>query len=128
MRISDWSSDVCSSDLEHEEDALKKRSSALPETQQEVLSLMRDLEVNTQIYTTLLNSTQELQVTKAGTVGNVRIIDYPLVPDKRAKPKAVLVLAISVARSEMDTSELQSPMRNSYAVFCLNKKKQTTTT
>src|SRR3546814_19838691 len=57
---------------------------------------MRDLEVNTQIYTTLLNSTQELQVTKAGTVGNVRIIDYPLVPDKRAKPKAVLVLAIAV--------------------------------
>src|SRR3546814_11999808 len=91
MRISDWSSDVCSSDLEHEEDALKKRSSALPETQQEVLSLMRDLEVNTQIYTTLLNSTQELQVTKAGTVGNVRIIDYPLVPDTRATPKAVLI-------------------------------------
>lgn len=81
--------------IEQEENALKKRSATLPETQQEVLSLMRDLEVNTQIYTTLLNSTQELQVTKAGTVGNVRIIDYPLVPDKRAKPKAALVLAIS---------------------------------
>src|SRR3546814_7472887 len=72
------------------------RSSPPPETQQEVLILRLYLEVNTQIYTTLLNSTQELQVTKAGTVGNVRIIDYPLVPDKRAKPKAVLVLAIAV--------------------------------
>lgn len=82
--------------IEQEENALKKRSATLPETQQEVLSLMRDLEVNTQIYTTLLNSTQELQVTKAGTVGNVRIIDYPLVPDKRAKPTAGLVLAISL--------------------------------
>lgn len=81
--------------IEQEQSDLKKRSATLPQTQQEVLSLMRDLEVNTQIYTTLLNSTQELQVTKAGTVGNVRIIDYPLVPDKRAKPKAVLVLAIS---------------------------------
>jgi tyrosine-protein kinase Etk/Wzc len=81
--------------IEQEQADIKKRSTSLPETQQEVLSLMRDLEVNTQIYTTLLNSTQELQVTKAGTVGNVRIIDYPLVPDKRAKPKAVLVLAIS---------------------------------
>src|SRR3546814_10860511 len=58
---------------------------------------MRDLDVNTQSFTTLLNSTEEFQVSKAGTVGNVRIIDYPLVPDKRAKPKAVLVLAISVA-------------------------------
>src|SRR3546814_6724958 len=30
-------------------------------------------------------------------------------------------------RSEEHTSELQSLMRNSYAVFCLNKKKTTTT-
>src|SRR3546814_6594774 len=30
-----------------------------------------------------------------------------------------------VARSEEHTSELQSLMRNSYAVFCLQKKKQT---
>src|SRR3546814_6506453 len=30
-------------------------------------------------------------------------------------------------RSEEHTSELQSLMRNSYAVFCLKKKKQTTT-
>ncbi|WP_026353297.1 polysaccharide biosynthesis tyrosine autokinase [Solimonas variicoloris] len=82
--------------IEQEQDQIKKRSSNLPETQQEVLSLMRDLEVNTQIYTTLLNSTQELQVAKAGTVGNVRIIDYPLVPDKAAKPKAALVLAASL--------------------------------
>jgi tyrosine-protein kinase Etk/Wzc len=83
--------------IEQEQADIKKRSTSLPETQQEVLSLMRDLEVNTQIYTTLLNSTQELQVTKAGTVGNVRIIDYPLVSDKRAKPKAALVLAIAFA-------------------------------
>lgn len=82
--------------LEQEQAELKKHSVTLPETQQEVLSLMRDLEVNTQIYTTLLNSTQELQVTKAGTVGNVRVIDYPLVPDRRSKPKAALVLAISL--------------------------------
>src|SRR3546814_9635495 len=33
-----------------------------------------------------------------------------------------LVVAIVHARSEEHTSELQSLMRNSYAVFCLNKK------
>src|SRR3546814_4272092 len=35
-------------------------------------------------------------------------------------------LGLTVLRSEEHTSELQSPMRNSYAVFCLKKKKKTT--
>lgn len=82
--------------LENEQNTIKKRTETLPETQQEVLSLMRDLEVNTQIYTTLLNSAQELQVAKAGTVGNVRIIDYPMVPEKKSKPKAAIVGLLSV--------------------------------
>src|SRR3546814_2837667 len=34
--------------------------------------------------------------------------------------------AVAAARSEEHTSELQSLMRNSYAVFCLKKKKNTT--
>ncbi len=82
--------------LEREAGTLKKQAETLPETQQEILSLMRDLEVNTQLYTGLLNSAQELQVTKAGTVGNVRIIDYglpPLLPIKPAK-RAILSLGI----------------------------------
>jgi tyrosine-protein kinase Etk/Wzc len=82
--------------FEAEQGSIKKRTESLPETQQEVLSLMRDLEVNTQLYTTLLNSAQELQVAKAGTVGNVRIIDYPMVPNKKSKPDSVLVIAISL--------------------------------
>src|SRR3546814_8704289 len=40
---------------------------------------------------------------------------------------AVFVLARSKQRSEEHTSELQSLMRISYAVFCLTKKKQNTT-
>ncbi len=82
--------------MENEQGTIKKRTETLPETQQEVLSLMRDLEVNTQIYTTLLNSAQELQVAKAGTVGNVRIIDYPMVPDKKSKPKSAIIGLFSI--------------------------------
>lgn len=82
--------------IENEQNEVKKRSSSLPETQQEVLSLMRDLEVNSQLYTTLLNSAQELQVAKAGTVGNVRIIDYPLIPKQKTKPKTIFVIALAV--------------------------------
>ncbi|MFD2883345.1 GNVR domain-containing protein [Pseudomonas lini] len=47
----------------------------LPSTQQELLSLTRDVEVGTAIYTQLLNKSQELDVMRAGTVGNVRLID-----------------------------------------------------
>src|SRR3546814_5959226 len=36
-----------------------------------------------------------------------------------------LVIALSLSRSEEHTSELQSLMRISYAVFCLKKKKIT---
>src|SRR3546814_5445776 len=37
-------------------------------------------------------------------------------------------VCVAGARSEEHTSELQSLMRNSYAVFCLKKKKQQTIT
>lgn len=80
--------------LEREQANVKKQVESLPETQQEILSLMRDLEVNTQLYTALLNSAQELQVTKAGTVGNVRIIDHGLVPLKPIKPKKPVIVAL----------------------------------
>lgn len=49
--------------------------SKLPDTQQKVLRLARDVEVTTTLYTNLVNTAQELKVSKAGTVGDVRIID-----------------------------------------------------
>src|SRR3546814_5032099 len=48
-------------------------------------------------------------------------LDAALHPDYRA---AMATLDGVVARSEEHTSELQSLMRISYAVFCLKKKKQ----
>ncbi len=68
----------------------------LPNTQQEVLRLVRDTEVNTVLYTSLLNTAQELRVVKAGTVGNVRIIDYAVTPDKPVKPKKSRILMLSL--------------------------------
>ena len=68
----------------------------LPETQQVILRLARDVKVNTELYTALLNNTQTLRVSKAGTVGNVRIIDYAVSPDKPIKPKKALIVAVSL--------------------------------
>jgi tyrosine-protein kinase Etk/Wzc len=54
------------------------------------------VEVNNQLYTALLNSSQELQIAKAGTVGNVRIVDHALPPLKPSKPRKALILALSM--------------------------------
>src|SRR3546814_5733154 len=43
------------------------------------------------------------------------------------QPERAVDLLVVVARTEEHTSELQSLMRNSYAVFCLKKKIQTNT-
>ncbi|MEQ9735924.1 MAG: GNVR domain-containing protein, partial [Algiphilus sp.] len=69
-----------------EMDALRTEVNRLPETQQELLRLRRNVEVNTELYTSLLNSAQELQITRAGTIGNVRIIDLGVQPEEAAKP------------------------------------------
>lgn len=78
-----------------EQSSITNQVKKLPETQQELLRLSRDVEVNTTLYTQLLNSAQELQVVKAGTVGNVRIVDHALTAIEPTKPKVALVLALS---------------------------------
>src|SRR3546814_8038746 len=45
-----------------------------------------------------------------------------LMTDSRATTSRFAPIAIAVARSEEHTSELQSLMRSTYAVFCLTKK------
>ncbi|MDD1631551.1 MAG: polysaccharide biosynthesis tyrosine autokinase, partial [Methylococcaceae bacterium] len=72
-----------------------KKIEVLPETQQVILRLARDVQVNTELYTALLNNTQTLRVSKAGTVGNVRIIDYAVLPTEPIKPKKALIIAVS---------------------------------
>ncbi|WP_417615572.1 polysaccharide biosynthesis tyrosine autokinase [Oceanisphaera sp.] len=67
----------------------------LPATQQEVLRLTRDMQVSQEIYIQLLNKVQELNIVKAGTVGNVRIIDDAVAEPKAVAPKKQLIVAIA---------------------------------
>src|SRR3546814_2352346 len=46
--------------------------------------------------------------------------------EKRLIAAMLVLMAIMIVRSEEHTSELQSLMRISYAVFCLKKKKENT--
>ncbi len=74
---------------------LNARVKGLPRIQKEMLGLSRDVQVNSELYVSLLNSVQEQRVAAAGTIGNVRIVDYAVVPEEPSWPKPILVLAIA---------------------------------
>src|SRR3546814_7047723 len=99
MRISDWSSDVCSSDLP---------------------KLVQSFGINVPLMITL---------TYCGGVGLAALAGVLAAPIYQVSPimgsdLIIVVFAVVViGRSEEHTSELQSLMRISYAVFCLKKKK-----
>jgi tyrosine-protein kinase Etk/Wzc len=76
--------------------ALNEQVRDLPSTQQEVLRLIRDVEVNTVLYTSLLDTAQELRVVKAGTIGNVRVIDYAVTPTWPIKPSRFRILLLAL--------------------------------
>src|SRR3546814_2867350 len=97
MRISDWSSDVCSSDLR--------------------CKLPGEGVVNAILYEDPIGTHARLaRIPKLGSNGSgnscvqVRVVEH----DERR---------VAAKRSEEHTSELQSLMRISYAVFCLKKKR-----
>jgi len=84
--------------LQMQKDQLEKQIDTLPSTQQELLRLTRDVEVSSETYSMLLNKTQELDIIRAGTVGNVRIIDHAAAdlenPVKPNKPLVVIVATL----------------------------------
>src|SRR3546814_3069583 len=100
MRISDWSSDVCSSDLFIGQYLGQQRINPLPQ-----LSLRHDHD-DLPILGNFQESAHDMLALGCLQIGRMA-----------ARPKA------PGERSEEHTSELQSLMRISYAVFCLKKKK-----
>ncbi|MFT4564679.1 MAG: tyrosine-protein kinase Etk/Wzc, partial [Gammaproteobacteria bacterium] len=68
----------------------------LPTTQQDLLRLIRDVEVSTSLYRSLLDTAQELRVMKAGTVGNVRVIDYAYLPTSPIKPSRSRIVLLAL--------------------------------
>src|SRR3546814_10213616 len=130
MRISDWSSDVCASDLPAPPEGRARRSAAavgmaragrnraqgggvrhlglcdkgLVAAQALAVPLQNDADRQPQLHGRPLGRDQRAAA-----------------PGRAAQPQE---LGTTVLRSEEHTSELQSLMRISYAVFCLTKQKQ----
>lgn len=82
--------------LQEEKSKLNKRVSAMPETQQEILRLSRDVESGRAVYMQLLNRQQELNIAKSSAIGNVRIIDNAVTQPKPVKPKKILIILAGV--------------------------------
>src|SRR3546814_4270490 len=104
MRISDWSSDVCSSDLLNPDKAIFDRKG------------FNQWIVRDQVGHLVIQISHEFQMTRMA--------------EKEGRPTIRFILCHRIAdrtawnfdsfhRSDEHTSELQSLMRNSYAVFCL---------
>src|SRR3546814_2006682 len=101
MRISDWSSDVCSSDLNAKAQPKKIMLDPMP---------------------------RALLIPGLGLVGVGKTRKDAVIAGDVAE-MAVSIITRAEARSEEHTSELQSLMRISYAVFCLkNKTRHSTNT
>ncbi|MDY1034247.1 polysaccharide biosynthesis tyrosine autokinase [Stenotrophomonas sp. CFBP8980] len=83
-------------ELEGRKAGFKRQVSDLPDTQQELLRLTRDLQVSNELYTALLNQAQQLDVARAGAVGNVRIVDSAVVDTANpVKPRRKLIVIIA---------------------------------
>src|SRR3546814_4734824 len=108
MRISDWSSDVCTSDLSSVEDF--RCDQKWPEY----------LEYCDQFYFAVPESFPQALIPPAQ--GLMVADGYGATVVRESADFALN--AARRRRSEEHTSELQSLMRISYAVFCLNKKKK----
>src|SRR3546814_2765027 len=105
MRISDWSSDVCSSDL------LERSRLALS-------PLTFDIAGGRMASDIIINARER----PVATDYDIRLSPTPM--GNLLAKFGVDASGTSGVRSEEHTSELQSLMRISYAVFCLKKTKQ----
>jgi len=75
--------------------SMEGKAKTFPNVEQDLLRLTRDVKVNNELYTGLLNSFQQLRLVKEGKVGNVRIVDVAAVPERPVKPQRKQLVAIA---------------------------------
>src|SRR3546814_7114376 len=138
MRISDWSSDVCSSDLAvsflREADELRHSwlllLSLLPAVLMSALAIYHALSVAYPRHARAADAAASGELfaspriaAQSAATFSAAFLGASAQQIKRHMLASVHAKASILQRSEEHTSELQSLMSNSYAVFCLKKKK-----
>src|SRR3546814_10012369 len=132
MRISDWSSDVCSSDLRrHRRRAEEQRKQRDAGGDLHIVAEMDDMAAGDMAELVRYDALHLVGGLGGGDQAG-KNIDNLAAGDDGVDVVAVEQVDLDVVglksggllRSEEQTSELQSLMRISYAVFCLKKKKE----
>ncbi|CAG9177236.1 Tyrosine-protein kinase ptk [Cupriavidus laharis] len=72
------------------------RIQKLPDVEQNVLRLMRDVKVSTELLQSLLNDVQQLKLIKASKVGTARMVDSADVPLKPVRPNRGMIVGLSI--------------------------------
>ena len=80
--------------LQKAKEELVKRISAMPQLQQDVIRLTREVEIQQQVYMQLLNKQQEFSILKASNAGRVRIVDAAMTLEEPIKPKKPLIMLL----------------------------------
>src|SRR3546814_8313597 len=126
MRISDWSSDVCSSDLSRRGEIADRRQQAFfSESFHQMVEaavhlaehvVLRDAHILEEQLGGVLRFQPHL-----GEIAAALEAFHAALDDEQREAVRIVGMRLGGDRSEEHTSELQSLMRISYAVFCLKK-------
>ncbi|MDO4641780.1 MAG: polysaccharide biosynthesis tyrosine autokinase [Neisseria sp.] len=92
--------------LETAKERINRQISTLPQTEQEVIRLNRDVEINQATYVQLLNRQQELNILKASSQGNIRVIDSAAAEEKPFKPRRAMITLLSAVAAGLLASSL----------------------
>jgi tyrosine-protein kinase Etk/Wzc len=76
--------------------AVEQRIRQLPLLEQEEARLAREVKVSTDLYTALLNTSQQMRLLTMGRISNVRLVDLPQAPERPIRPNRPLVVALAL--------------------------------
>ncbi|HEV2610484.1 MAG TPA: polysaccharide biosynthesis tyrosine autokinase, partial [Noviherbaspirillum sp.] len=76
---------------------LDLQAKRLPSVEQELLRVTRDVKVNTEVYTAVLGTAQQLRLIASSNVGNARLLDAAAPPLRPVSPRRLLLIALAGA-------------------------------
>ena len=87
--------------LNQAKNKINRQISDLPNIQQEVIRLTRDVDTNQATYVQLLNKQQELNIMQASAQGNVRVVDHAMTAERPIKPRKAMIILLSALTAGM---------------------------
>lgn len=80
---------------------IKQTVERLPEVQRQFLQLSQDMEINREIYLTMLKNYEQLKIARAGEIGYVRVVDMPINTYQAIAPKKLQIWVLALLSGTM---------------------------